>query len=239
MQAKFVNEYNFERGLDPKAAMGIGIQHEIESFMEPFTNMSYIGGKEYALQHYAEQGKLKHVKCLIEMMETSPDGFESKPLRFAVLNDHKDIVKYLLRKGAKVTAYIFKLSKQNDCDDMAQLLWPYYHEKIIKNRYPKPIKESMNEDEGWIDVEENDMWIDILYKHQISENEDEIDETHRIDPFTIDMYIGKKIGLNIQDIANGELMIHDIKKIDDGEWVFITNYGERKMTLGELEKLVK
>jgi hypothetical protein len=101
----------------------------------------------------------------------------------------------------------------------------------------------MNESEntGWVDVEENFGGVTIKYKHQIAEDDYEVDETRYIDPYQMDMYLGLKLGLSIKDIHEEEITIDikDIDKISDEEWEFITNHGIIKLTLGQLEMLAE
>lgn len=98
-----------------------------------------------------------------------------------------------------------------------------------------------NEDNGWVDVEDNTEktgYFEIQYKHQTAEDDYDIDETRIIDPYDMDVYLGMSFGLNLADIDDGlGVNVEYIKKIKDDEWLFITNYGKRTLTLDDLEHL--
>ncbi|MFA5153315.1 MAG: hypothetical protein WC554_12195, partial [Clostridia bacterium] len=82
-------------------------------------------------------------------------------------------------------------------------------------------------------------YIMIEYSHQIAEDDWEADDASFIDPLDMSMRLGLSFGLSLADIDDGsiEIDIKDIKQLNDNEWLFTTNYGDKKLSLGELEKL--
>jgi hypothetical protein len=100
MRAKTVNEtQNFERGLDPKKAMNIGLISEIEKFCkEIYPNDKTLG--DY-LVTCAGHGKINFVKYLLDKgayMHADND----EALQWACENGYAEIVKMLLDAGADV-----------------------------------------------------------------------------------------------------------------------------------------
>ncbi len=94
------------------------------------------------------------------------------------------------------------------------------------------------ESSGWVDLEDGGMYFRLLYKHQTSEDDWEIDEERLIDPYDMNIYIGLKKGLNLKEVDDDALInIKNIEKIDNEEWLLKTNVGDIKLTLAALEKL--
>lgn len=94
----------FERGLDPKKAMNVGLINIIEDFVQKVPRL-WRGGyvKEEFLWVCCMEGKFNYVKYLIE------NGWDihyldDLALQWAVRNGHYQIVKLLLNKGANVHA---------------------------------------------------------------------------------------------------------------------------------------
>ncbi|MFA5153703.1 MAG: ankyrin repeat domain-containing protein [Clostridia bacterium] len=134
MRAKVVNEVNqFQRGLNPKNAMDIGVWKSIKSYLENIVLPTgkgrvfypYLSGLQSyynddnnnlnldkILQVCAADGKLEFIQFLIEQ-GVDVDGFEYKPLRAAIFFNQKEVVKFLLEHGAHVTRTHIKVARRN------------------------------------------------------------------------------------------------------------------------------
>ena len=145
---EIVREHLFQRGLEPKEAMGIGrdryMRDQIRQFIKTNFDFDYRsiypenGAPRFwkILEICAGTNQLEYVKFLIEKVGVPPDGFESKPLRGAIKFAHYDVIKYLLSKGAKVTKFHIKSAHKSCKGEIIHLLKQTRYEQQ-KEKYPK------------------------------------------------------------------------------------------------------
>ncbi|MFA5154115.1 MAG: ankyrin repeat domain-containing protein, partial [Clostridia bacterium] len=125
---KLVKEHinKFERGLDPKAAMGTGVRSSIMKFLEEkgeltdeIGEMSAGFSDSHLLIYCCKYGKTEWVKFLIDQGANVNTG-DSIPLEWAVIKEYNDIINILLKAGAKPYSHkvnFTKIKKSNKKDN--------------------------------------------------------------------------------------------------------------------------
>ena len=101
MKVKLVREHiDFERGQDPKEAMGIGIIKRIEKEMRDHKKNLEITKENYhkILQWVVSKGLDEYVDFFLDYVDINFDG--SSFLRIAAYYEQWKLAKYLIKKGA-------------------------------------------------------------------------------------------------------------------------------------------
>lgn len=139
---------NFERGLDPKKAMGIGydkyILNKIEELIKKTPQkggpgITFFPEDQYynddnnelnyskVLQTLAAYGELEIIKYLLKK-GVDINGYEYKPLRAAIHFNHSDVVKYFLSLGAHITKTHIKVARKT-APELVDLLIKEFHKQ--------------------------------------------------------------------------------------------------------------
>ena len=99
---KLVREHiNFERGLNPKKAMGMGLESHLIKFIKDY-NLEKIERK-WLVYHVAKAGRTDLVQFLLNN-NADPNYFVGAPISIAATKGYLDIIKLLAKHGANLDA---------------------------------------------------------------------------------------------------------------------------------------
>ena len=102
MRAQFIYEnIEFERGIEPRKAMKIGMMERILQEMENDDTWVWNYDLNDCLQWACREGKIDYIKYLLNE-GADIGGNEEITIHWAVINGHLDVVKMLIDAGADI-----------------------------------------------------------------------------------------------------------------------------------------
>ena len=156
---------NFERGQDPKTAMGIGKMNQIKSWIKK--NYGIIPSTDETTLHYAVLGnRMDFVKYLVEVKKIP---ILDKFINLAMTNNYDDLALYLLYPGDQKTIDYIKSKKKKSLKEAQQFQRGLEGNQALGIGLESIINDYMEENSP----EQPDQWIyEILTSSQLELDDD-------------------------------------------------------------------
>lgn len=155
MKAKFVHEsINFERGLDPKEVMGVGMKQRLKEAMEAEGVQYY--DDEIALGWAARQGRSDLVEYLLKK-GIDPNTIKTNSISYALSSGDLDTIKLLVEAGAE-------LNNQSGFQFGKDIIKSSETTEILEYLISKGLNVQKYENEliNWSMQKEESDWIEML-----------------------------------------------------------------------------